>query len=122
MFKEAWDSFYASAEDPNRAASFMMREVVTHVFHHEAPTKEVKKSGITSPEKNPTKVERSQYIIARNAGVGADIMRESLKNLRDVYDLLNVAHAQESLQSKRARIKSFLLQATHAMYLYLKNK
>ncbi len=123
-FAEAWDSFHHNVQDPNRAASFLMREAVTHFFEHEAPRAFVIDSGI--PLEKPNEVHRSDktkfILLKHQQNPKAEVLKSALKNLEELYHSLSIAHKPKSLTDDRLRIKGYLMQATQALELYLRNK
>lgn len=102
LFLSAWQNLEIPAIDPARGPSFLMRESITHFFHHFAPDKLVEAKNWWKPYDERTRITRShrikfifeeQIIDTRKS----NLVELQLKELENLYHKLNRAHEQKPL-------------------------
>lgn len=108
--REIREALYGTTADPERAATYQMRQVFDQLFGHLAPDDDVRKSRFWKPKKGdkPNAVwrrERIEYAAlthVQNADQAA-ILVESAKQILRVYGKLNRAHDRGDLNPSKAR-------------------
>ncbi len=120
-FKQAWESFNYGRSDPLRVATAAMVEVINHFFRQEAPKDKVAESGVPlDAEHGVTRAVQTEYLVRLTPPESKQTVRSALENMRDNLDLLNkIKHLDESLESHRSTVKSWLTQVTNALHAYL---
>jgi hypothetical protein len=106
-----WETFYGTAEAPEKNALYAMRQTFDQLFRIIAPDEEVRKSEYFIPKKSPKeknqvyRIERLKY--AANSKVKnkklADLLTSQAKQTLEVYDKLNKLHSGHKLDRTQAR-------------------
>lgn len=109
-YEAIWEALYASRADPERAALFLMRQVFDHLFDKLSPDDEVRRSEHwTEKSGNQRAVVYRSERLAYAAAVHvkdrdrANTLMAAARQMLDLYQELNQAHARSTLDPYKAR-------------------
>lgn len=110
-YQGIWEALYGTDADPERAATYLMRQAFDHFFSKFAPDDAVRNS--PSRQKNVegkkdnqvTRSERLEFTAVTHIGdpVKAEALMVSIKHMVAVYSSLNRAHDRGELDRGKAR-------------------
>ncbi len=117
QYKNAWQALYSTDEDPTRAPMFLMREVLTQLYHHFAPDDKVKEFLIPNNKEKITRKNRIDYIASIMDSWKKQTFLLQEKAFLDIYQELSSAHKHGNLDVDKS--KGFLYQANSLIKLLL---
>jgi hypothetical protein len=116
-YDNAWLGLHSAPKDETRSPMFLIREVVTRLYHHYAPDSKVRPQFNLGQGEKITRKHRLDYI----ASLIDPWQRQTLLNeehsLLDIYGVLSKAHKHGSLDTTKTR--GFLYQANGLIKLLL---
>ena len=118
----AWENFDQGIFDPERGATLLMREAVSHFVSHHVTDDEVKKASWFQPDATSKNgVTRKQCIklmVEKNYPPKGRELKENLFNgFHDLYNDLSAAHKRGEL--RKEPVETFLNNATELFYSFL---
>jgi len=124
-YRNAWQNLHISSKDKTRSPMFLIREVVTRLYHHYAPDEKVKQYFLS--DKKATEVIKNKgvqrkYRIDYIASIIVNPWRQSAfqaqsKSFLKIYPQLSKAHKHGGLSFEQT--KGFLYQANALIRLLL---
>ena len=120
IFAQAWQSFEQGNYDPERGASFLMRETVSHFLHNYAPDQQIESQAWFKAHEGASRIWRDDRIefIARKyfPEDQQELRKRFFRNLIDIYNDLNEAHKPRPLE--RENCDAALQTVTNVFYSF----
>lgn len=116
-YDNVWTALYSTLKDQTRSPMFLIREVVTHLFHHYAPDNEVRGHHSLNATETITRRHRIEYISSKiDPSLKQTFINQEQAYL-DVYGELSKAHNPNGLDPEQT--KGYLYQANALIKLLL---